>query len=540
MNEQDERLNERLEELGDLLRSRPSVIEEGMQAVERMPQARKARRTVLMPALARSGLGLAACLAVGVCLWLCLAGPTNITLAEVQRSIDSKPWVLIRYEDGTREWANLRERLCFVTYANSHNFYAGMRDHVNGIWRAYHSNWGQQIHEERFTPRPYPQTPWEYATGDWDDRGVVGSARTTVEKSSDTIDGREVVRFDTYDEGPLELRVLAQQVWADPQTRLPVRIRKYREPGRDNQAYTGDFSFPEGGPSSIHDLGAPEGLPVVVNWGVTEPAAKAIVDAAKEALRRFPRNVRIIRKSASELSISHSLGDKFRKETYGTTSPDHQELLAIALPDDVTEIDQWAATHLALFEVRIHDGRFEYAYDTGRGLWCSSTDPGATLRVRRDSDAWADSMMPIRDQWPFLSNVGPMKVLENAPEMPAGCVLLRFETPRLRRDWYIDPARDYICVKEVESSLNADRTVQREQGHADRMDLTRLPSGQWYAGGIVRPGMLSGTAELDVRVLSDVEVEELARRDESTGFFSGEKLLKEARDRGAKVTFWAR
>jgi len=83
MSEHDERLSERLKSLGDQLRSRPSVVERGMQGIERMPQARSARRVVLVPALARSGLGLAACLVAGACLWLCLAGPTNITLAEV-------------------------------------------------------------------------------------------------------------------------------------------------------------------------------------------------------------------------------------------------------------------------------------------------------------------------------------------------------------------------------------------------------------------------------------------------------------------------
>jgi hypothetical protein len=531
MNKYDGLLNERLEQLGHLLQSRPSVIEGGMQVIEQTRQTKPARRLVLVPALARSGLGLAACLVAGVCLWLCLAGPTNITLAEVQSSINAKPWVLIRYEDGMQEWANLRDRLCFVTYADSRNFYAGMRDHVNGLWRAYHSNWGQQIHEERFTPRPYPQTPWEYATGDWDDRGIVAPARTTVEKSSDTIDGREVVRFDSYDEGPLGLRVLVQQVWADPETRLPVRIRKYRGPDRKNEINTGDFSFPERGPSSIHDLGAPEGLPVVVNWGIIEPAAKTIVDAAKEALRRFPRDVWIVRKSTYQLTISFSLGEKFRKETYGIVSPDHQSLLAIEWPDGVEQIRTWASSHLTLFGVEIDDGQFSYSLDTGQGLWPASADPGAAVKVRRGHDAWAQSIMPITDQWPFISNVGPMTVLEDAPDLPAGCVLLRFETPRLRRDWYVDPARDYICVKQRESASDDIYTRQ-----VDRTDLTRLPSGQWYAKTVHTPNPV----ELQVRPLSDAEIQELTGENESSGFFSAEKLLKEAMDRGAKVTFWAR
>jgi len=531
MNEYDERLDERLGRLGDRLRSRPSIIAKGMQTLEGMPQVKPARRVVLVPTLARSGLGLAACLAVGVSLWLSLACPAGITLAEVQKSIDSKPWVLIRYDDGAQEWANLRERLCFVTHADERNFYAGMRDHVKGVWRAYHSNWGQQIHEEPFTPRPYPQTPWEYAVGDWDDRGIDRFWRTTVERVSDDINGREVVRFDTYDVGPAGLRVLAQQVWADPETRLPVRIRKYLGPDQGDNCKTGDFSFPESGPASIHDLGAPEGLPTVVNWGIIEPQAKAIVEAAKEALRQFPRNVRIVRKSTYGLTISYSLGERFRKETYGIVSSDHQSPLAIELPDDVEQIRAWASSHLTLFRVEIYGGQFCYSYDTGRGLWPTSADPGATVDVRRDRDAWAQSIMPITDQWPFIGNVGPMRVLKDVPDMPAGCVLLRYEGTRLRRDWYVDPARDYICVKQAEFAPDDIHTRQVE-----RTDLTRLPSGQWYAKTVHTPN----TVELDVHPLSDSEIEELTRENESSGFFNGERLVKEAVDRGAKATFWAR
>lgn len=533
MNEHDRSLDERLNRLGDLLRSRPSVTEKGTQIIGDMPQVTSAKRLILVPSLARSSLGLAACLAAGIFLWLSLAGRANVTLAEVQKSIDSKPWVLIRYDDGSQEWANLRERLSFVTYADSRNFYAGMRDHVNGIWRAYHSNWGQQIHEEPFTPRPYPQTPWDYAVGGWDDRGADRLSRTMVERSADDINGREVIRFDTYDVGPAGLQVLAQQVWADPETRLPVRIRKYLGPDRGDKCETGDFSFPENGPSSIHDLGAPEGLPTVANWGIIEPGAKAIVDAAKEALRRFPRNVRIVRKSTYELAISYSLGERFRKETYGIVSPDHQSPLAIELPDDVEQIRAWATSHLTLFKVWIHDGGFSYSYDTGQGLWRTSADPGATVDVRRDRDAWAQSIMPITDQWPFIGNVGPMKVLKDVPEMPAGCVLLRYESERtgLRRDWYVDPARDYICVKQAEFAPDDIHTRQ-----VDRTDLTRLPSGQWYAKTVHTPN----TVELDVRLLSDSEIQELTSENESSGSFNGERLVKEAMDRGAKTTFWAR
>ncbi len=283
MNEHDNRIDIRLEELGHILRSQPSPTSHGLPRIERITP-----RRAFWPSLRMSGVGLAACLLIGLALLFTTLVQTPLTLADVQKSIDSKTWVLVRYEDGSEEWANLPERRSFFTRqdADGRNFYAGMRDHVNGTWQYYHSNWGQQIHEDQFTPRPYPQTPWEYAVGDWDDRGLRPFAHTAIEKCTDTIGDRQVVRFDTYDLGPSSLRCLAQQVWADPETRLPLRIRKYSRPGSKRQANTGDFSFPESGPSSIYDLGAPQGLPLVTNWGIIEPAAETVINAARKASRK--------------------------------------------------------------------------------------------------------------------------------------------------------------------------------------------------------------------------------------------------------------
>jgi len=535
-------LDQRLESLGDLLRSQPSVMQRAMQAVEEMPTVTRRRSILFMPTVARSGIGLAACLLVGAFLWFCLAGPANITLADVQKSIDSKPWVLIRYDDGSQEWANLRERRSFSTHADpdGRNFYAGMRDHVQGIWRFYHSNWGRQIHEQTFAPRPYPQTPWEYAVGDWDDYGKIQFSSTSVEKFSDTIKGRQVVRFDTYDVGPLGLRVLAQQVWADPETRLPVRIRKYSGPDRGDESTTGDFSFPETGPSSIHDLGAPQGLPVVVNWGVIEPAAKVVVEAAKQALRQLPQSMRIIQKSKYGLSISYRLGNKFRSESYGKTNAEHNDPLVLEFPADNEQICQWASGHLTLFKVCIYDGQYEYTYDTGEGLWDSSTPPGAMLGVRWRGGDGIEALLPIREQWPFTDNVGPMKVLENEPGTAQGYVWLRYEGLNLRRDWCLDPARDYICVKQLEFSKRDDQWVEDEHRQTERADLTRLPSGQWYARSVRWPGIVAAPREFDVKVLTEAEMEQVAGADGFADFFSGENLLKRASARGAAVTFWAR
>ncbi|MHC4477008.1 MAG: hypothetical protein ACYTEL_15285 [Planctomycetota bacterium] len=543
MKEYDEQIENRLKDLGDLLRSQPSVTENGMRTIEQMKQVKRPRIVALMPPLVKSGIGLAACLVIGVSLWLSIAGPTAITFADVQKSIDSKTWVLIRYEDGAEEWANLRERRCFYTRQDEDggNFYVGMRDHVNGIWRYYHSNHGRQIHEQPFTTRPYPQTPWEYAVGDWDDRGIGQFAHKTVEKFTDTIDGRQVVRFDTYNVGPLGIRSLAQQVWADPATRLPVRIRKYRRPESNRKFDAGDFSFPDTGPSSIYDLGAPQGLKVVENWGVIEPAAKAMIDAAKEALRQLPRKMRIVKKGKYGLSISYRYGNKFHSESYGLTDAKHNNPLPIEAPENNDQIRQWASNNLTLFDLDIFDGEYIYSFNSGEGLWDSSERPPARLSVRHHGADWINVLVHLQGHWPYTSNVGPIRLLEDEPGTPAGCVLLRYEGKDLRRDWYVDPERDYICVKKLEyrKDKETNKWVEDEYWQAECTDLTRLPSGQWYARRTKGKGY-TVTTETDVELITDSQMELLTGKEDSAGFFDGKRLLKNAMDKGAKVTFWAR
>lgn len=531
MKEHEDKIKNRLEGLGDLLRSRPSVTNTGMRQIEQMEQAKPFRCVVFMPTLVKSSIGLAACLLIGAFLWFSIAWPTSITLADVHRSIESKTWVLISYDDGAQEWANLRERKCFVTYKNDLNFYVGMRDHVTGIWRAYHSNWGEQIHEEPFDVRPYPQTPWEYAIGDWDGRGVGQFSNRTVEKSTDRIDGRKVVRFDTYNVGPLGLRSLAQQVWADPETRLPIRIRKYSRP---DEFKTGDFSFPETGPSSIYDLNAPQGLEVVRNWGVMAPAAKAIVDAAKEALQNLPDKMRILKKKKSRLDIYYRNGNKLRHEVYAKIDTNNSTL-PIEMPETYENIREWAIGNLTLCKFTIYDGQYEYSYETGVGLWGSSEKK---LSVDYRGKDLINMLVQIPDQWPYISNVGPMEVLEDEPGTPAGCILLRWEGLGLRRDWYVDPKRDYICVKRIEFRKDQQTNQLIKSSEVERTDLTRLSSEQWYARTIKSQGKT--TVGYDVKLLTDVELENLTGKDNSAGFFDGEKLLKNAMDDGVNVTFWAR
>ncbi|MBN2588609.1 MAG: hypothetical protein JXA96_02010 [Sedimentisphaerales bacterium] len=526
-------IENKLEKLGNLLRSQPSVIKNGMQKIKHIEQPKQLKSAYFTRVLYKSGIGLAACLMIGVFLLVTTFWPTSITLADVQKSIENKTWILITYDDNKEEWVNLQERKHFLTYTTvgAYNFYAGMRDHNKGLWIAYHSNWGEQIHEETFEVRPYPQTPWEYAVSGWNDTGPSEFTNTIVEKSDDIIDEHPVIRFDTYSSGPLDLRVLTQQVWADPETHLPVRIRKYSSP---DEFDTGDFSFPETGPSSIYDLGAPEDLEVVMDHGIIEPAVIEIKANAEKALNNLPQNMRIIEKDNSLIRIYHRIGNKLRIEYYGNISEDNR-LLPIDFPETNDDIYQWAIDNLTRFVLKIYDGEYEYLTGIKDAPLVPDTYPSVEFKKRR---SYIQNTLPIERQWPYTGNVGPIWIVEDEPDTPSGCVHMRYEGTGVRRDWYVDTEHDYICIKRIQFSQDKNSGEFINPSEIELTNLTQLSSGQWFAKTIGNKGNFQ--EKYDIKLLSDSEIEMLMGKNNENGFFDGIKVIKSEMDKGKKVRFWAK
>ena len=95
-------------------------------------------------------------------------------------------------------------------------------------------------------------------------------------------------------------------------------------------------------------------------------------------------------------------------------------------------------------------------------------------------------------------------------------------------------------MKEAEFSRKDAGEPWTQRSQVERADLTRLPSGQWYARSVQWPRIVAAPRQIDVKVLTEGEMERLAGAGGFTDFFGGEKLLKDARNSGATVTFWAR
>jgi len=538
MNKSSNNIDRRLTQLGDWLQAKPSFS--ASHAANEQLASLTVQSRPHKPLWIRPGWGIAACLVVGLAIWCVLTAPNSLTYADVQKSLDDKPWVMIRYQSGAQEWINLRQRRNFYVYPDERNFNVGMRDHVQGLWRVYHQNWGRQIHEESFTPHAYPQTPWEYAVGGWDSRGPSRVERSIIEKSPETLNGRNVIRFDTYNLGPLDLRVLARTVWADPETRLPVRIRKYKDPRRSQEPDTGDFAFPETGPDTIYDLNAPQGLPVVTNFGVIEPAAQRLIDSARQKQRQFPPRMRIVQEHGPWLTVYYRWDDRLRTELYARVNEIRNDFLPLQRPENPPDIRDWARQNLSLLELAIFDGSYHYEFDTadGQAVFHSTEQP--SLHVESLTPDWSHILLrPLFEQWPYVSNVGPMRVFPRQPDLPPNCALLRYEGLDLRRDWVVDTQRDNICLKRTQYK-NAEQsdTWVLDSGPTERTNWAQLPTGQWYAQTIRTAGRPSVTT-VQVDPITESEMTAVAEGD-IPAFFNGEKLIEQARQAAAKITFWAR
>ncbi|GAG47929.1 unnamed protein product, partial [marine sediment metagenome] len=143
------------------------------------------------------------------------------------------------------------------------------------------------IYKDNIIPPYEPKTAWESIVGHIEKTLENGGStrRWEVEKYFDRLDGVQLVRFDRYYNDAIGRRLLLEQIWADPQTRLPVRIWKRLNladrNAQNRKSISGDFDFPKIGPSSIYELGVPQDLPIVKTYG--RVADSSIVDTHGQA-----------------------------------------------------------------------------------------------------------------------------------------------------------------------------------------------------------------------------------------------------------------
>jgi hypothetical protein len=482
------------------------------------------RRHVL--ALKAGSIAAAFLAAAGAVIgYLAFFSGSNVTWAAVQEAVAEQTWVHIEYDNGREDWTNLKTG---QRYYRDESGRAVFLDPVKGLKLHYWPESGF-VSQRSITPwEPAAKTAWESTVGHYEK--PEGGLAKNVEKYEETLDGKRLVRFDLYYIDPLGERLLIKQVWADPQTRLPVRVRERLQLAlRESQGrdwIIGRYDFPEEGPASIYDLGVPEGLEIVKSDAPVPPEVLEILDKGKAAKERFPSRFRVIvwQDKRSEIDVIYRDGEKVRQRRYFNMEPEYAGY-HLPLPATAREVLDWTGT-----QIPVNDGLFdgELCYTKSGPLPPAFRDQEEPKVQVGKSNLLNSSNWPEEFQWPYVAGVKTgLELMTDSAETPPGCIGLRRNFGDDRRDLFLDPARDYICVKYVWwEKRDGEWIVTREE---ELSGFTALPGGQWQATRqkLVIPanpqrGTSKGeyTYKIDVRVLEEDEFPE--------GIFDAQELLEGA------------
>ncbi|UCD28584.1 MAG: hypothetical protein JSV03_16130, partial [Planctomycetota bacterium] len=406
---------------------------------------------------------------------------SSLTLAwaDVQAAFIAKPWVHLKYDNGREQWISLQDGKTYFISEGGRKVFVDRALNIRQIYDPTRGR-GSYISEDRpvrykdnIVPPWRPQSAWE---------SVVGMSEYG-EWHIEQIDGRQLVRFDRYHIDALGRRLVVQEVWADPNTRLPVRIRErlplaLREE-QGGEFITGEFDFPQTGPLSIFDLGVPHDLPIV-RWDDNVPTSSVaeVLEAGKKAKEQFPVRYRAVvwqNKGSHEVDVVWRNGDKIRHARYFSLE---KEAYHLPVPTTIDKVLEWAETQPSI-SIGMYDGVNQYYRRDPHPELIEEPEP--TVRVLRarsikqvllNKNSW-----PHEELWPYINRSAVL--LEKVPNELEGCIGLRVEAGDIRRDFFIDPGHDYICVRWIWWKERSGKwEKEREYEYSD---FVQLPEGQWYA-----------------------------------------------------------
>lgn len=503
--------------------------------------------------------------------------PTPLTLAGVVEALEDVDWVYIKYDNGEERWRSPNAgvsawRAPLLGYSADGKTYYDIsfwnrrsgEQHRRGARSGF-------ISKSMLRPRDPGETAWDWLVKPLEEEIEVPakSGRRQVERHEPTIDDRRVVRFDSYNIDMFDQRVLTQQLWADPESRLPIRIRtrtnrKEPDDNPDPGYKNGVFEFPESGPTSIYDLGAARNLPIV-DWKSatqTNHEVTTVLDAMRAAERQFPENYRATYWESSERDPTDIWvaifsgkpqvhpphpqrgffldfkGVKGRDARYANMSRDADYHLP--LPTTPKQIDEWTRGQTPI-SLHVSDGDLIFAQ---RGPYPPVVQiPGAqdiTLRVRRIGSMLfrgpGQSRQPRQYQWPiaYRAFVSEFERFQADPQAPH-LIGLRVSYGDTREEYIVDASHDYICIEFSMYEKRGEiwfKTRTNSWG-----DFERLPSGAWVATSrrLVTPeDPLRGYSANETTWL--IHIEEIDPDQLPPETFDGDLVLEKAKALGATIT----
>ncbi len=394
----------------------------------------------------------------------------------------------------------------------------------------------------------------------------------------ETIDGHPYFRVDQYLRDALGEARLDNQTWYDRVTRRPVRSRERLQVAFQHQ-YNREFEttlydYPDTGPADLAALGVPGETPIVDReakepswqWADLPPEVRNALSAQAAAVRRFPRDFRALtagydnileleywsaprkfvdlwceaKTGDSRFNLDEDQPRHFRADNQGPTGrPKELERAMRAGPEADLPVDRvvdWFPFDRSV-NISLDDGRRTY------NLTRLVAEKGKPRRTEVHVLSGGSGSFPrlVEEQWPLLEwNRRYATPAPPEPDSPAGMIVIKVHQPApdFRCVFTLDPAHDFIAVRQVEWSKDGDQWHLRDKR---ALRFKQLPGGSWYvsaweehAGFGGNPDRPADRGEIQ-RSIQLVDVTPLPPDRFPKGIFDGEEFLEGARKGGAII-----
>jgi hypothetical protein len=419
------------------------------------------------PAIA-AGIAALGGMAAAVAFVLFVSGPVRLTLADVQGAFERQRWVHLHFDTGDikDQWTDLQTGESYITRADGDAVYLNHQTNT----RLWYMKRNAVIEQEAPTiylngqkpSRWTPQTAWGTLVAPLARVAATQPARQSpppVVAMKDVLNGMPAIRFDVYLTDATGHRFLYSQLWADPKTRLPLR-EKFRLQLADREQYgrewsTGDYDFPTTGPADLYALGVPRGTSIHRAVTIAAQAIEPILAGVARAHDRFLQNYRAVvwrlphspEMPVSGFDVIWRDGQRLRDDNFAPSYAGNDRLQILASDATPQALLAWAARHEAL-QKQLMATDADYFWSSP--LITRGTKPAVHVTHRWRISLLAKHAWPDEIQWPIWDYAPDFQVLDRGTDTPPGCVGLRQGGDgNWRADYYIDPANDYICVREV-------------------------------------------------------------------------------------------
>ncbi|QDT44496.1 hypothetical protein Pan241w_46060 [Gimesia alba] len=507
-------LDELLQCLGKPLPPESSLVDKVMDRLPNSPVFTPSNRKGLR--IMKSSLGLSVSVLVLLAVWLLSLSAPELTLAELREAIGREHWLHVEFDTGDELWILLGEH---QSWHRDRNGNAAYHDHRRNI----HQQWRPQLHfiiEDHLprtalgspsSPLDAVGLPQEWLTTPNADLPTGNSPPWT--RNTESVQGQQLIRFDFFGQNSLKQRVVKRQLWVDPQTKLPVRVRQRL---LDGSYQDGRYSFPQSGPQSLADLGVPANLPVRIMSDVQPASEPELVQALKkidEAIGRFPTRYRALI-WGEEMQVFYQDGLPQWDESGFYWGP----VKFCRLRYDASEVRLWDWFETPQpWNILLNDGQRRVDYNTREN------------RIRIGPRGRGNLIIPMDCFWP----IGGTATRLNTPgKKDAGLIGIRFEGVNWRKDCWFDPAHDHIAVEQIDWTLDSDGWRRTEEHRLT--DLRQLPGDRWYPAMRIttlhRPGLPEET------IVTLFHIQPFQAKEPPLAQFDIDRLLQEARKQGATVS----